>query len=320
MLNLGLGLVGLLVGSELAVRGSLGLARRWGWPDWLAGLLLLALGTSLPELFVSVAAAPSHPLVALGTVFGSNVFNTCMVLGVVLLASRGLGLPLPSRRTPGTVATLIAALGLWVLMALPVGGANLIPDENHLEATQLPIWVGLLLLITYARVVQRALGHRVSNTEQPVTGGSRLAAILTVVGFALLAVSSNLFLDGALGLAERLGWEDGFTGYLIVAVGTSTPELFTCLRAMKHGSPGAVYGNLLGSNAFNLLVVGGVSIVVAGGITVDWTTIQQAIINFAACLVMMWMWTFRGVGRPRIHSTLGAPLVIAYLLCAWFLH
>ncbi len=315
ILNLGLGLVGLIAGAEFAVRGSLGLARRWGWPDWLAGMVLLALGTSLPELFVSLAAAPTHPLVSLGNVFGSNAFNSLLIIGSVLLASRGAGIPLPSKRHPGTQTTMIAALLLAVVIYFYNATAEMAGGPYPIH------WAfGLALLITYARVLYVALRRGIASPESSEQGGGRNSALLTLLGFALLAFSSGKFLDGALGIAEQMGWNDGLVGYIIAAIGTSAPELVTCLRALRRGSPELIFGNLLGSNAFNLLIVAGASIVVSGNVLVDFNTTAQAGINFVACLLMMWMWSFRGLGRPRINPILGLPLLLLYLLSAWLLN
>ncbi|HJM38876.1 MAG TPA: hypothetical protein QGG59_02040 [Planctomycetota bacterium] len=315
LLNLAIGLGGLLLGSEFAVRGSMALARRWGWPDWLAGLLLLALGTSLPELFVSVAAATEHPLTSLGNVFGSNAFNTGIVLGAALLFSKKAGLPLPNHRTPGT-RTMV-----WASSLVFLSGFNMFHfgGGSETKSLSLPIFAGIALLMAYGWVLRCALksgdsGMKPADSEKGLT----LSILLTLGGFLLLAVSSNWFLEGALGLGKKLGWEDGFAGFLIAAVGTSAPELFTCIRAVRQGSSGAVYGNILGSNAFNLLIVGGASTVVAGGIQFSGDTQLQATINLLLSLVLFWIWAFRGLGRSKISHHLGLPLILAYLLSAWW--
>jgi cation:H+ antiporter len=312
-LNLAIGLTGLLLGSEFAVRGSLGLARHWGWPDWLAGLLLLSLGTSLPELFVSVAAASEHPLTSLGNVFGSNAFNTGMVLGAALLFSEKQGLPLPNHRTPGTRTVLWASFFVCIFGFNFIGGAEGSPNISVL--------FGAALLLAYCWVLRRALKSGDSGTQSPVSDkGTGLPVLLTLGGFILLAFSSGWFLNGALGLAAQFGWKDGFAGYLIAAVGTSAPELFTCIRAVRHRSAGAVYGNILGSNAFNLLVVGGASTVVAGGIHFTGDTQFQATINLVVALVLFWIWTFRGLGRSKIPHFLAWPLILFYIISAWSAH
>jgi len=298
------GLLGLLGGADLAVRGSLGLAQKWGWPSWLAGMILLALGTSLPEMFVSLSAVQEHPELSLGNVFGSNVFNIGLVFGCALCFAGPSGLSVSARRTPGTRTVVYAATVIWLFAALGL---------------ELSVWLGCLALAALVWVMVRAVRQGGKEEELPAEGSQSLLRcwVYTLAGFALLAVGSQFFLEGALSFAGTMGWEDGLAGYLIAAAGTSAPELFTCVRAVRQGQGGAVYGNVLGSNLFNLLIVGGGCMVVAGGIEASENLVHQASLHLGAILVLFLLWTLRGF--TSIHRRYGPWLIGGYILAAWWL-
>jgi len=137
LLYLFLGLGGLLVGAEVAVSGSLGLAKRWGWPTWVTGAILLALGTSLPEFFVALASAPQEPELALGAVFGSNAINVGGVLGLMLVLQSSRGIPI-REASPLTLMALV----LGSVVAFAVFG------EAHA-----PQWGGPAMLLLFAVVL-----------------------------------------------------------------------------------------------------------------------------------------------------------------------
>jgi cation:H+ antiporter len=314
ILYLLLGLGGLLLGAELAVNGSLVLARRWGWPSWVTGVILLALGTSLPELFVSGASAPTHPDLALGAIFGSNAINVGGVLGLMLVLQAKGGIPL---RQTSMLALIMLALGsvvsFWAFTSVEIAG-----------------WVGPVFLLMYLALIALSLLAGSSGPSQgeakagaPSSGWSTLprAFLVTAAGFALLAFASGWFLEGALGIAQTLGWEAGFAGFLIAAAGTSAPEFFTSYKSMRKGYVGAVFGNVLGSNAFNLLVVGGVVALRANAPLDPAKVTPQVWVNLVACLVLLLPAIFRREGGRRTQTGVigGMLLIAAYLASAYWI-
>jgi cation:H+ antiporter len=339
LLYLFLGLLGLLVGAEMAVGGSLGLAKVWGWPSWVAGVILLALGTSLPEFFVAVASAPEYPGLALGTVFGSNAINVGGVFGLMLVLQRSEGIPLRDARPATLIALLLgcalafgafggtevhrlASLGMLALFAavlwssLKGGAGNASATSSTLESTG-------------ERNGESEFDRdRIDLAEFVVGDGSDASpapiwrsALLAISGFALLAVASKGFLIGALSLAETLGWGTGFAGFLIAAAGTSAPELFTSVQAMRKGHSGAVFGNVLGSNAFNLLLVGGTTGILARA-PIDPVEIHpQLWINLAACAVLALPTIIprKGGRRTRAGVWGGVVLIVSYVAAAYWI-
>lgn len=311
-----LGIGGLLLGAELAVKGSLGMARHWGWPSWLTGLLLMATGTSLPELFVSGAAAAEHPDLALGNIFGSNAFNVGVVLGVLLLIQGARKVPLAGVSPRTGVPLLVGSLAVFWLF----GGQTI------------PVFAGPLLLGGYGFMLAASLGPKARSRwasqqelvdpKAPPRTRSQFwwAVFLTGVGFTLLAIAAGWFLEGALALAAALGWNEGFAGFLITAAGTSAPELVTSLRALRHGHPDAVLGNLLGSNAFNLFLVGGAVALGARAPLGSSALTPQLFINLLAAVVLVAPALLVASKRRKevtAPAWFGGTLVAAYLAGAW---
>lgn len=306
-----LGLAGLLIGSDLAVRGSISLASRWGWPGWVTGLLLLALGTSLPELFLCIASAPQHPGLALGNIFGSNAFNVGVVLGAALLLKGTARLNVHAVRLPTLMPLVFGSLAAFFIIGAPQG----------------VYFLSVLLLAAYLvmislSIVLRGDDLREDEEAAPITVFTFPVALgLTVTGFLLLAFASTWFLDGALDIAHQFGWKEGFAGFIITAIGTSAPELFTSVRALKLGHAGAVFGNVVGSNAFNLLVAGGFI-----GLLADVPAPQEGLsaqvqLNMIATLVLIIPGILTTKNREisiKAYQGMGVLLIGGYLAGAYW--
>jgi cation:H+ antiporter len=310
---LAVGLLGLLFVSRFAVGGSLEIARRLGWPPWVAGVLLLALGTSLPELFVIAEAASAYPGLALATVMGSNAFNVGIVLGLLLLL---FGDPQLGGERVRKILLSILLVGSVVACLCFTG-------------SEIPTWSSPLFFILYgAAVLRLVLSNRgnpplAQEEEDPPLNpfylGWRVWPV-TLASFALLAVSAHFFLDGSLVMAGRLGWTEGLAGFLIVAVGTSAPELFTSFQAIREGKPGAVYGNILGSNLFNLLLAGGlVGILQGPRAMIEPGSLDDILtVNLVATLALGLLALLVGfkVFRTQLPRLIGALLLLGYFLAA----
>ena len=308
-LQLLLGLAGLLIGSDIAVRGSVSLAHRWGWPSWVTGLLLLALGTSLPELFVCIASAPLYPGLAVGNIFGSNAFNVGMVLGLTLILKGSARLNVKSVRLATLMPLTVCTIATFALPSM----------------VQSDYWLSLFMLGGYVMMVLISIAGRSELQEEdaadpPTAWPLSLAFATTIGGFVMLAYSSKWFLVGALDLADAFGWKEGFAGFVITAVGTSAPELFTSVRALRLGHAGAVFGNVVGSNAFNLMVAGGVTGVLAE-VTVPQEGLREQLwvnLGFMVVLLIPALFTTRKRELSiRTYQVMGAFLMSSYFAAAW---
>ena len=268
----------LIVGADRLVVAAKRLSRYWGLSTVLIGAVVVGLGTSLPEMLISgVAAAQPEGLdLAVGNIVGSNIANLSLVLGVSLVIS------------PIRVATRSLRrewMAMWAGSALFVVLTWRGNDLHRWEGGILAIaMVGaLVLLYMWSRDVEdNAVGapepdHRDrSGRIQPVR------EILVALGsLALTLAGADRFVYGATEIAEGIGVSGGFIGLTLVALGTSLPELATAVAAARRGDNELVLGNVLGSNLFNALAVGGVAGLVGNG------AITENFENFQGSLLWM---------------------------------
>lgn len=253
------GVVYLVLGGDLLVRGALGLSARTSIPPVIVGLTVVALGTSAPELVISVYAALSgFTDVALGNVIGSNIANVFLVLGAPALISPVLA------DAPGLKQQSWYMIGVTVLfIAFCFGGVI-----SRVEGSVL---VGVLVV---SLVLVYKLGIEVPGTETPdeseqferVLGLPNklwIAVFFVVLGILMLPLGANLTVEGAVAIATALNIPEIVIGSTIIALGTSLPELSTTLIAAFHRSSDIALGNVIGSNALNILLVAGVSASIA---------------------------------------------------------
>jgi len=260
------GLVALIAGANLLVRGASKLALSLGLSPLVVGLTVVAFGTSAPEIAVSVGAAmDGNTGMAVGNVVGSNIFNVLFILGVSALIAP---LVVHAQVVRQEVPIMIGASLVVLVMALD---ARLSPFESGLL---------LALLVGYTVFLVRQSRHQTQATEEeyadelppPAPGAwdSRLPAqlLLIVVGLALLVVGSQWLVDAATTVARSLGVSDLVIGLTIVAAGTSMPEVATSVMAAIKGERDIAVGNVVGSNVFNLLGCLGLAGLVGNGLPV----------------------------------------------------
>ena len=247
------GLVLLVVGAEALVRGASRMAALLKVPPIVVGLLVVGYGTSTPELGVSVSAAlAGQPDVALGTVVGSNTFNVLFILGVSALIAP---LTVSSRLVRLDVPVMIGVSVLLFLMALDA-------QVGHLDGALL--LAGLVGYTAFTLLAGRSEAEASSLVR--ATSGWRAAAgsvLLIVLGLAALVAGARWFVDGAVSLAETLGISPLVVGMVVVAAGTSLPEVVTSIVATVRGDRDIAVGNVVGSNIFNVLGVQGAASVAA---------------------------------------------------------
>jgi len=278
------GFVLLCLGAEFLLRGSVRVARRFGLSDLVIGATLVALGTSAPELFVSVAASfHGHPAMALGNVAGSNLCNVFLVLGAAALFS-----PIPvlrKRHLPMAgilfgISLLVLALALWGRALGRVDGVLL-----------------LLLLVFWTLFSLKAPSASVGEEIPRVKTSMAVAALLTLGGLFLLWLGSKWTVKGAVALAVWLGVQERVVAVSVVALGTSLPELATSLLASFRKSPDIALGNVVGSNIFNLLCILGAAALAAPIPVPGNSVIDLGLVVGASLLVLLPVLFFRRIGR-----------------------
>lgn len=252
------GLVLLLVGGEVLVRGSVAVASRMGLSPMLIGLILVGFGTSTPELMASVEGAlRGAPGIAVGNVVGSNIANILLILGISALI-----FPMATNRQAfrrdGPVLMAATLLMAGVVLRGRLGAAT---------------GVGFLVLlagyVAFSYVMDRRRGdaagrmHAAEAAEvMPDHPHVGIGLALTVGGIGGVVLGADLLVGGAIEIARRLGLSESAIGLTLVAVGTSLPELVTSVMAALRRHADVAFGNVVGSNIFNILGIGGVTAMV----------------------------------------------------------
>ena len=298
-LSILVGLVTLVVGAEVLVRGAAWIAQAMGIRPLVVGLTVVAMGTSAPELVVSVIAAwEGNEGIVVGNVFGSNVANLGMILGATAVVS-----PIVFRS-----AKLRFEL-YWLLFA---SALTFIPLRRGVcDAWSGGVLVLLLIVFIVWLVRRERLAHpeRLSPDRQVRDLGHVAWNILFVLaGLAGLLFGGTWLKDGAVEVARTFEMDEAVIAATIVAIGTSLPELATSVVAARRGHPELGLGNIIGSNIFNILMVLGASALVAP-IPYTWDgTGMRISISMAYAIVI----AFLLLGPGRIGRRLGLALLLGY--------
>lgn len=310
------GLILLIIGGELLVRGAVKLAMKMGVSPLVVGLTIVGFGTSTPELVTSVQAALSQaPGIAYGNIVGSNIANLLLIGGTSALI-----LPVvvsSSSLKRDTTVMLLATIAFCSLAALgPMGRSVGV------------VFISLLALYLIIAIHQE---RRASQIKPPVMGTpqnadthsnprptynesgqlSGVIALLTaILGIGIVVFGGKLLVDGSVTLARSLEIEEAVIGLTIVAVGTSMPELVTSVIAAIKRQGDVAFGNIVGSNIYNILGIGGATAMAAPGVVPD------QIVKFDNILLLGVTVLFVGLAYTglRIARREGALLLGAYCL------
>lgn len=308
ILKLIAGLVLLVVGAEALVRGASRIAASFGITSLVIGLTVVAMGTSSPELAVSVMASLSGQSdIALGNVVGSNIFNVLFILGISALI------------IPLAVHQQIIKMDVPILIGLSLLTWWMCSDGN------IQVWEGVvlillgiaytILLIRMSKKEKKAVQQEYEEAfgEQPAKDPKTkiwMSALFVLAGLALLILGSRWLVDGAVYIAKSLGVSDLVIGLTIIAAGTSLPEVATSIIAALRGERDIAVGNVVGSNLFNIFFILGIAAVSGGGIAVADSAIRfdlpvMTVVAFA-CLPIF----FTG---SRLDRWEGAVFLLYYI-------
>lgn len=314
------GLLLLLVGSDWLVGGGSRLASRRGIPPVVVGAVILGFGTSLPELVVGITAAASgDSSLGLGGIVGSNVANMGLVLGVAALAVPIAADRAAWRRVP-------PAIGAVLLLAvfLVTGGGVVERWEGGVLLAAMVGATWWLLRDPHAHVgrhgdapgpdvpVPNTMDRRIDDAVRRLAPRSRGELWRLALGLVAIVAGAQLAVEGFTGIAERIGLATGLVGLSLVAIGTSLPELATALAGIRRRQPLLTLGNLLGSNIFNSLAIGGViALVRPGGLGSDGVPwVATAAMVGMILLAMLFLFTNRR--EQRLERWEGGVLLAAY--------
>lgn len=310
-----LGFVLLIKGADCFVDGSSSVAKIMHIPSIIIGLTVVAFGTSMPEMSVSVTAAlQGANALAVGNVVGSNIFNILVVLGVSSLI-----VPVVANKSvlkKEFPFSIVAAGILFLLM----GGYRVSSLLTAKSVYTLSRFGGVVLLILFLvflmSTVMDALKARSMYSEmEAVSEADEIrilsplkSAIFIILGILGIAVGGNLVVDSASIIGATFGMSESFIGLTIVALGTSLPELVTSVVAAKKGENDLAIGNVVGSNIFNILLILGVSATISP-ITVTVISMYDIFISIAASILVF----VAARTKDKITKVEGAAFLVAYV-------
>lgn len=298
-----LGAVLVLWGADRLTEGASEIARRLKITEIVVGLTVVAMGTSMPEFFVSLMSAVKGTSdLAVGNVVGSNIFNTLLIVGVTAMVA-------PMTISAGTVKKDIP-FAVLASMALLVFGFN--GEISRLDAVLLFVGFLIFMWVTVkgAKTQPQTVPDGGEQVAQPAMK-TWVACCYVVLGLACLVGGSNLFVDGATNIARTFGISDAVIGLTIVAGGTSLPELATSVVAAKKGKSAIAIGNVIGSNVFNILMILGVTGLIlpmdVQGITmVDYSVMLGSIL-------LLWFFCYTKYTVSRWEGAVLSAIFIAYI-------
>ena len=290
-----LGFVMLVKGSDWFVDGAAGIADRFGVPQLVIGLTIVAMGTSAPEAAVSITAAlKGSAEITIGNIVGSNILNILIILG---LTSAIVAVAVAK----STIKYEIPYMLLITLLLLFMGyTGNVVTFVEGII-----LWVAFLLYLGYLFVMAKKNKEEVVEEEnqKPVW----MLIIAAVVGLVLVVWGSDVTVDAATAIAKALGMSERFIGLTIVALGTSLPELFTSVSAAIKGKADIAIGNIVGSNIFNILFVVGTAALITPVVFMPSFMIDTVIAIAAGVLLLVCVFK-----KQKLTRLAGILMLVCY--------
>ena len=295
VLLLAAGFALLIKGADCFVDGSSSLAAKFGIPQLVIGLTIVAMGTSAPEAAVSITAAFSgNADISVGNVVGSNILNILIILGISSLI------------VPIAVAGSTVRIEIPFMMAI-TAFMLLLGKDGSLGFTDGVILIALFIAyLSYLFVMAR------KNKEQGDEAAKQLSVakslLFIVLGLAMIILGSKVTVDAASRIAEMFGMDERFIGLTVVALGTSLPELFTSVSAARKGNADIAIGNIVGSNIFNILFILGISSMIIP-IAFAESFVFDVIIAVAGAVVLL---LCSILGKNKLKRWAGALMLACY--------
>lgn len=262
-----IGFILLIKGADIFVDGASNIAKKFGIPPIVVGLTIVSLGTSAPELAISlIASLEGSNGITIGNVLGSNIFNTLMVIGVTSII-----MPIIIKKSTMLKDYIVNIVVTIVLLILTFGRTLLNREVVLTRISGIILLTGCVIYTIY--LIKSAKNESENNrvNEEIKIISSSIKIVIGIVG---IIVGGNLVVNSATNIAYSFGLSDKLVGLTIVAIGTSLPELVTSIMAAIKGENDIAIGNVLGSNIFNILLILGVSssinpIIISSALLVD---------------------------------------------------
>jgi len=301
------GLALLVWSADRFVEGSASTARHFGMPPLLIGMVVVGFGTSAPEMVVSVlAASQGNSGIALGNVYGSNITNIALILGLTALLSP-IAVHSQVLRKELPILTGVTALAAWQVWD---------GEITRMDALVMLVLFGGLMVWTIREGMEKkddALGSQMEKELEVQAMPIPRAVFWLVAGLLLLIVSSRILVWGAVEIAHIFGISDLIIGLTVVAVGTSLPELASSIIAVRKGEHDIALGNILGSNLFNILAVLGIAGIISP-MKVGPEVLSRDILVMSVLTLSLFFigFGFRG-SSGRINRFEGGALLASYI-------
>lgn len=297
LIQLGLLVIGfvlLIKGADIFVDGSAGVASKFGIPQLVIGLTIVAMGTSAPEAAVSISAAlKGNADITIGNIVGSNILNILIILGI------------SSVIVPLTVAgsTIKYEIPFMIIITILTALLGLDGSIGTMD--------GIVFLVTFAGyltyLIIMAKKDKQDEKKQDNMPVAK-AVIFIILGLAMVILGSSFTVDAAVAIAKALGLSERFIGLTIVALGTSLPELFTSVSAARKGNADIAIGNIVGSNIFNILFIIGISTLITE-VPFAENFIFDTIIAVAAAVMLL---VCSLAGKGRLKRWAGILMLLSY--------
>lgn len=321
IINIGLlilGIILLIKGSDLFVDSGSRIGKILNISEILLGMTIVSFGTSLPELIVAINGAQTGSNgVVIGNIIGTNIFNVCAILGVLCIIK-------PIKFLKETVRkdmymSLLSTVVLFVLMADRIFdggiGANIINRAD-----------GIILLLFFGVFIYYSLYHYVENRHEKPKEEVKLKLkdideltkkiLLMLLGIAMVFIGGDVAVDSVVKLASACHISETFIAIMVLAIGTSLPEIFTSIAAVKKHKNEMAIGNLIGSSIFNILFVLGTSALIHPiALPMDSLLVDTALFAVVSAMLIMFA---RNKGRYEMSKLEGYCLLAIYAMYATY--
>ena len=304
-----LGFAVVILGANLLVGGACSFAKKLHVSELVIGLTVVAFGTSLPELFVNITASMKGDAgIALGNIFGSNIANIFLILGIS-------GVIFPLAVTRGTVWKEIPLSLLAAVLVGVLANDRLIDGAGSSELSRIDGLVLLSFFIVFL-FYSAGIAREVTGFEEQIPAkryGTIRILVSIAIGLLGLIIGSSWVVSGASGLAEILGVSQSLIGLTVVAVGTSLPELATSAVAAYRKNPDIAVGNVVGSNIFNIFFILGISSIIRPIPFKPEDNINIGVVILASLLLFLCMFTGKRRILDRWESVIFLVLYVSYI-------
>ena len=309
------GIAMILMGANALVDNSSIIARKFGISEFVIGIVIIGIGTSLPELTVSLMSAiQGKGDMAIGNVVGSNIFNTFMILGVTALISP---IKFDNNIRKDVPYGVVAALLLFVMSLDKLILGSPVNQLSRVDGAILFLLFALYIYLSFKSSKNSIPSVEQSTDNQEVNYKSTKLfkpVLLVIVGLVGLILGGRLFVNGASAIAKYFGISDAFIGITILAGGTSLPELASCVVAARKGKAQMALGNIIGSNVSNIFLILGAGSLITPLQLSGIGYIDLGMVLFGAIALLITAFTFVKKSLDRFEGGLFVVIYIAYIV------